>query len=537
MRKIILLLVFIFNTFYAFSQKSTNTLVTINEEQISVADFKRVYEKNLNAIDNEEAKDIEKNLDLFINFKLKVKEAYDIKLDTLTSYKTEIETYKNQLIAPYLQDKNYLNALIKEAYDRTKNEIRASHILIKLPRNFKAEDTIMPYAKIIAARNRVLAGEPFEKVAKEVSEDPSAATNGGDLGYFSAFKMLYDFEDAAYKTSLGDVSELFKTRYGYHFIQKTGNRTSKGDIQVAHILIADTSANGKIQIDEVFSKLTNGVNFNTLAKQYSNDINTKDKGGVLPRFGSGRMVKTFEEASFSLTSPDEFSGPFKTKYGWHIVKLLKQYPILSFEEMEKEILNKVRKSGRAKLSDNAVLNRLKKEYLIKVIASSKKVVLSKNIRSIPKDSLQNILLIINEKKITQSDFVSYILNRRQQPLDVLFEKFIDSEILAYFKENLVNTNLDFANTLAEYEDGLLLFELMQQKIWNISSDTLALKDYFDSHKNSYETKDFGSIKGKVMNDFQTSLEKEWIQELRANNKVEINKTILKKLLKYYRKKS
>ena len=102
---------------------------------------------------------------------------------------------------------------------------------------------------------------------------------------------------------------------------------------------------------------------------------------------------------------------------------------------------------------------------------------------------------------------------------------------------MVNTNLDFANTLAEYEDGLLLFELMQQKIWNISSDTLALKDYFDSHKNSYGTKDFSSIKGKVMNDFQTSLEKEWIPELRANNKVEVNKTILKKILKYYRKKS
>ena len=133
--------------------------------------------------------------------------------------------------------------------------------------------------------------------------------------------------------------------------------------------------------------------------------------------------------------------------------------------------------------------------------------------------------------------MSSILNRRQQPLDVLFEKFVDAEILVYFKENLVNTNTDFANTLAEYEDGLLLFELMQQKIWNISSDTLALKNYFDSHKNSYETKDFSTIKGKVMNDFQTSLEKEWIQELRANNKVEVNKMILKKLIKYYRKES
>jgi peptidyl-prolyl cis-trans isomerase SurA len=249
------------------------------------------------------------------------------------------------------------------------------------------------------------------------------------------------------------------------------------------------------------------------------------------------MVKSFEEASFSLTSLDEFSNSFKTKYGWHIVKLLKQYPILSFEEMEKEISNKVRKSGRAKLSDNAVLNRLKREYLIKVLASSKKVVLSKNIRNISKDSLQNILLTINEKNIRQSAFVSYILNRRQLSLDVLLDKFIDSEILVYFKENLVNTNTDFANTFSEYEDGLLLFELMQQKIWNISSDTIALKNYFDSHKNSYETKDLASIKGKVMNDFQTSLEKEWIQELRSNNKVEINKIVLKKLIKYYRKQS
>jgi peptidyl-prolyl cis-trans isomerase SurA len=122
-------------------------------------------------------------------------------------------------------------------------------------------------------------------------------------------------------------------------------------------------------------------------------------------------------------------------------------------------------------------------------------------------------------------------------LDVLLDKFIDSEILVYFKENLVNTNTDFANTFSEYEDGLLLFELMQQKIWNISSDTIALKNYFDSHKNSYETKDLASIKGKVMNDFQTSLEKEWIQELRSNNKVEINKIVLKKLIKYYRKQS
>jgi len=244
MKKNIFLL-FIFYNLNMFSQKNTDILVTINDDKVSVQDFKRIYERNLDAIDNDESKDIVKNLDLFINFKLKVKQAYELKLDTLTSYKNEIKTYRKQLIAPYIQDESQLNSLVKEAYDRTRTEIRASHILVKLPRNYKPKDTILPFSKINEARQRILAGEPFAKVAKELSEDPSAIRNGGDLGYFSAFNMLYDFEDMAYKTSLGDVSQIFKTRFGYHIVQKTGSRTSKGERQVAHILISDTTSNGK----------------------------------------------------------------------------------------------------------------------------------------------------------------------------------------------------------------------------------------------------------------------------------------------------
>tara|TARA_B100000787_G_scaffold7955_1_gene5951 strand:+ start:13000 stop:14613 length:1614 start_codon:yes stop_codon:yes gene_type:complete len=537
MKKIILLIVFILSAFNSFSQKDTNTLVLINGEQTSVAEFKKVYEKNLNAIDNEEAKDVEKNLNLFINFKLKVEEAYQLKLDTLKSYTREIETYRNQLIAPYLQDKNYLNSLIREAYERTITEIRASHILIKFPKNYTPKDTLALYNKIIIARNRVLAGEPFDKVAKDMSEDPSASENGGDLGYFSAFKMLYDFEDTAYTTDLGKVSLPFKTRYGYHILQNTGSRTSRGERQVAHILINDTSPNGKIKIDEVHSKLIQGIVFADLARQYSNDRNTKNKGGVLAKFGSGRMVNSFEEATFSLRKIDEFSAPFKTKYGWHIVKLLKKHPVLPFDEIKEEISERVRKSGRSKLSDDAVLNRLKKEYSINVIQSSKKIIERKNVRNISRDSLQNILLTINEKKISQNDFILYIANRKNLSVDTLLNNFIDAEVLIYFKENLVHTNLDFASTLSEYEDGLLLFELMEQKIWNISSDTLALKSYFDSHKNDYDGKDLEIIKGKVMNDYQTSLDKEWIKTLRSNNDIKINRNVLKKLIKYYRKES
>ena len=362
MKKEILLTLLLVFSLNIFSQKDTKTLVTINGEKTSVADFKKIYEKNLNAIDNEEGKDVEKNLELFINYKLKVKEAYQLKLDTLKSYKREIQTYRNQLTAPYLQDKDFLQTLIKQAYDRTKTELRASHILVKFPRNYLPSDTLKLYNKIIEARNRVLAGEAFEKVAKEMSEDPSAKVNGGDLGYFSAFKMVYDFEDAAYKTPLGKVSMPFKTRFGYHIVQNTGSRTSRGERQVAHILIADTTANGKTRIDEVYTKLNSGKTFKELAQQYSNDINTKNKGGILPKFGSGRMVKSFEDATFSLVEVNDYSEPFKTQFGWHIVKLLKEFPVVSFDEMKKEITTKVSKSGRARLSDKAVLDRLKSEY-------------------------------------------------------------------------------------------------------------------------------------------------------------------------------
>ncbi|MEQ6122928.1 peptidylprolyl isomerase [Pseudotenacibaculum sp. MALMAid0570] len=537
MKKQVLFFLILIVTVNVFGQKDDQTLVTINGEKVTVADFKKVYEKNLNAIDNEEGKDVSNNLELYISYKLKVNEAYKLKLDTLKSYKREIQTYRNQLTAPYLQDKEFLDELIKEAYYRTKNEIRASHILVRLPRSYKPEDTLKAYNTIIEARKRILNGEPFEKVAKEISDDKSALTNGGDLGYFYAFRMIYDFEDVAYNTKLGEISMPFKTQYGYHIVKKTETRLSKGEREVAHILINDTTSVGKKKIDEVYSKLKEGKSFKDLAKEYSDDRNSKNKGGVLSKFGTGRMVKPFDEASFGLAKVNDFSKPFKTRFGWHIVKLIKEYPILSYEEMEKEIRDKVKRNGRVKLSDRAVVNRLRSEYKIVEVEEAKNILNRKDIRLMPKDSLQETILKINEKSIKQEEFVSYTMNRRHLSLQALFENFIDQEVLTYFKDNLKNTNPEFASVLKEYEDGLLLFELMERKIWKKSNDTIALKEYFDKNKEKYEAKDLTKVKGKVMNDYQNFLEKEWIDKLRSESTVKIHKKVLKKLIKYYRKES
>lgn len=535
MRKVVLLLaICIFTS--SIAQKKDRTLVTIDGEEIKVSEFKRVFEKNLSSIESEEGKDVKKNLDLFINYKLKVNEAYRLKMDTSKTYKREIESYKNQLTAPYLQDKEFSERLIKEAYDRTKMEIRASHILVRFPKNYNPKDSATIYNRIMLLRDSIVKhGADFSQIAMKYSDDRSAKTNGGDLGYFGAFKMVYDFEDAAYKTKLGEVSMPFKTRFGYHIVKKVAERPSKGEVQVAHILITDKTEKGKKIIDSVYVKLKAGAAFNVLAKQYSNDINTKNKGGRLNRFGTGRMVRPFEEAAFSLENLGEYSAPFRTQFGWHIVQLVRKFPVESFEKVKPIIKTKVKRSGRGKLSDNAVLNKLKKKYTVKQFEEAKKILKRKDIRGIPVDSLQSTIISVNGKNIKQEAFVKYIRNRRNKSVSFLFDAFIDYQILAYFKENLVNTEPDYAHSLQEYKDGILLFELMNEKVWDKSSkDTLGLETYFKNNMANYKEKDLSKIRGKVISDYQNYLENKWMAALKKRSEVRVNKRALKRLVKYYR---
>jgi peptidyl-prolyl cis-trans isomerase SurA len=520
-----------------FSQKKKEVLVTINKEKITINEFKRVYEKNLDAIEDEKAKDVKDNLDLYINYKLKVADAYQIKLDTLSSYKREMETYKNQLIAPYLQDTLFLKQLIKETYYRLVNELNVAHILVKLEENASPIDTLAAYDKILEARDRILKGISFQEVAKEVSEDPSAKENGGDLGYFGAFRMVYPFEDTAFKTEVGEISMPFRTDYGYHIIQVNDTRKSLGEVEVAHIFIDETGNAGKLKIDSIYTKLKAGESFVALAKTYSKDSGSRDNGGKLQKFGSGSMAKPFEDVAFSLEKEGDYHQPIETRFGWHIIKLVKKYPMQSFEDMKVGIEDQLRRSGRAKLSDDAVINRLKKEYKITESPTIKDFLNKSNIRSIPKDSLQETLLTINNKKIKQESFINFINNRRQYAVPKLFEMFKDEEIKEYFKENLVFTEPEYAATLKEYQDGLLLFELMQEKIWKKSSeDTLALQNYFEQNISKFDVKNLDDAKGKVINKYQDYLDQQWIADLKAKNKIKINKKALRKLIGYYEKK-
>jgi peptidyl-prolyl cis-trans isomerase SurA len=308
----------------------------------------------------------------------------------------------------------------------------------------------------------------------------------------------------------------------------------EGEVEVAHILLTDSSPKGKTKIDSIYNALKSGADFEKIVLKYSNDNSTTSNGGKLPKFGIGRMLKSFEDQAYTLKNIDELSMPFQTQFGWHIVKLLKRYPIGSFEEMKNELLQKVRESGGANLSDLAVLRRLKKEYQISTNEKAKAIFSLYNIRAASIDTLQQAILTINKKEIKQERFFDYIRNRRHKPIEVLFDDFLNEEVLTYFKENLRFTEPEFAATLKEFEEGLVVFELMQQKIWDKSSKgTLGLQAFFNANLKKYDFKELSKNKGQVMNDFQTYLEEELNKNLMQKYKVVIRKKVVKELVKQY----
>lgn len=471
------------------AQKNDNVLFSIDDEKVYTSEFIRVYQKNKDIVIENEHKNFDDYFNLFVDFKLKLKQAYDLQLDTSSSYINELEQYREQLVSPYLQDQEAVELLIKEAYDRMNYEVNASHILVRLSPDAKPKDTLLAYQKIIEARNKALNGIPFEQVAKQYSEDPSANQNGGNLGYFSAFSMVYAFENAAFNTKTGEVSQPFRTQFGYHIVKVNDKRNSVGEVQVAHIMVKlnpEDSIDSKNKIFDIYNKLEQGGDFKTIAIQHSDDISSAKKGGVLPKFGTGKMIKPFEEVAFSLQNEGDFSEPFKTTYGWHILKLLKKYPIKTFEDSHDYIENKIKNGNRSKYVEKSLANEIEKQYNI---IEYLEILSDFYVADIDKMKSSKILLIIENKTFTSNDFYNFSLENKNKNIGELYDDFKNERIINYFKSHLEETNKEFAIIYQEYKDGLLLFELLQKNIWEKSEkDTIGLLKYFEANKSKYTWK-------------------------------------------------
>lgn len=502
------LLVLMLLPFIAFSQSSTDIVLTIDGESVTKEEFENIYKKN-NRDSSVTQKALDDYMELFINFKLKVHAAKELGLDTVKKFVNELAGYRTQLARPYLTDTDKLNDLMKEAYSFMGEEVRASHILVKCDANASPQDTLKAFNKIMELRKRINAGEDFTNVAKSSggSEDPSVTSNGGDLGYFTAFQMVYPFEKAAYAAKVGELSMPFRTRYGYHILKLTDRRPARGEIQVAHIVIRPkTETKGdegaKLKLEEIRQKIVNGEeSFEELAKKYSDDPSSSKKGGELPWFGTGKMVPEFEDASFGLKADGDVSMPFKTDYGWHIVKRLKVRTIPSYAEAEKDLKNKVSKDGRSEQTRKSFVEKLKKEYGYKLSADTfKKIVMAADSNAltgklyIKEKEMQSVLFTYSGKTYTVGEFNEYFRTKGMgksgivpaDHVNQVFNKLVEDKLIAEEDGKLEQKHTPFRLLMKEYREGILLFELTDQKVWSKAvKDSAGLVDFYEQNKNQF----------------------------------------------------
>lgn len=492
---------------------NSKTVLTVEGENISVEEFLQGYHKNKTDKKKPTKEELDEYLELFVNFRLKVKEAESLGLDTLSTFIKEYEGYKNQLTESYLVDKEVSNSLIKEAYDRMQQEVKASHILIDVAPDAIPEDTLEVYNRILKVRDRALKGESFEDLAKEFSKDPSAKKNGGNLGYFSALKMVYPFETAAYNTKVGDISMPIRTRFGYHIIKVVDKRKSTGEWKAAHIMVK-TAKDGSEEamktaeklISEIYEKVVNGDDFGNLARTYSDDAATRRKGGVLPWFRSNTYPEIFEKNCFGLSNDGDYSKPFKTDYGFHIVKRIEVRENPSFEDSKSRIERKVSKDSRSKVTKKVTYQRLLKEYSYKDYSKNLKFVYpAVDTTFFTKDWSYNVgskgkkkLFELDGKSFTVSDFLIYLgeFNGKRKKGDLkvvtytLFEKWKEEITFNYERSQLGSKYPEYTSLLKEYKNGILLFNLMEQKVWNKAiNDTLGLDQFFADNQKDYMWKE------------------------------------------------
>ena len=476
------------------AQDKEEVLFRIDDEKVYSSEFIRVFQKNKEIVVDYEQKNFDDYFDLFINFKIKLKQAYELKLDTISSYQAELAKYREILIMPYLQDSSATGFLIQEAYDRTVAEVDASHILIRVNPEAKSKDTLIAYNKIIEAREKILGGKSFEEIAKQYSEDPSVQSNAGNLGYFSAFSMVYPFENAAFTTEVGGVSNPFRTQFGYHIVKVNDRRISIGEVQVAHIMVKNNPSDSvfaKTKIFEIYNKLQHGDDFAQIAKEHSDDRSSAIKGGVLPQFGSGRMLAPFDEIAFGLKNENDFSAPFKSEYGWHILKLLKKIQVGSFEDQYSYLKEKIEKGNRSKYVKKALAENLEVNYEISENKSLLDSFYEANLQEMESDK---VLLTLENDDFTANDFYKYSVNKKDQNINDIYQEYKVDRIINYYKSNLEFTNDEFAETYQEYKDGLLLFELLQKHIWEKSEkDSIGLEEFYNDNKDKYVWKERGEL--------------------------------------------
>ncbi len=506
MKKFTLILLLVFFSTLIFAQKEV-VLLTVGDKKVSKEEFSYIYKKNNS--DNLNKQSLDEYLELFKNFKLKVVEAESLKMDTSLSFINELSGYRNQLEKPYLTESVKIEEFVKEAYNRNKTEIKLDIIFIKLSKNATPKDSTLAYEKAMKIKERILKGENFEKVASETSDDRQVAKNKGHLSFLPSLRIPYSIQNHAFGPNKNELSNPIRTDFGYYLVKLVDSRPAQGFFKVSHIMISapkqmkeEEKKLKKQKVDSIYSRILAGDKFEDLVK-FSDDKGTAKKGGQLPEFTTGRMVPEFEKAAFALNKVGDISKPVKTQFGWHIIKLLDKRPPESFEKQKEKLKKVVEKDPDRKTRiKNYVNKKLKKQYNFKEVGkytSFYNLVDSTVFTGkwkMPSLKIKSILLFtLDNKDYYTDDFAKFIEAKQKRKskreiksyVDKMYNDFVSQSLSETEKNNLEKNNLDFKYLMQEYHDGMLLFDLMKNEIWDkASEDTIGLKKFYEKNISDYK---------------------------------------------------
>ena len=498
------------------------TLITLGDKEITVKEFMDTYEKNNVNTEVIDKKNVDEYLKLYVDFKLKVAEAEDLKMDTAASFINELNNYRQQLAKPYFSNDDITDELVKEAYERMQYDINAAHILIKCDVNAVPSDTMAAYKKAMSIRERAMKGEDFGALAAEFSEDPSARDmeeipgvrkaykgNRGELGYFTVFDMVYPFETGVYNTEVGGISMPVRSSFGYHIIKVNSKTPASGYIRAAHIFLAvdpkdPTKSDSlvKIKAQNIYNEVVNDdKNWTDYVRRYSDDKGTLANNGVLSPFRVNQIVPEFITVVKSL-EPNQISEPVKTSFGYHIIKLVGSTVPGTFEYEKEKIKEKVERDMRGQLSEEIAMRRIMKDNKFKenvkvkdaFIATIDSTIIEGQYVASEKVNGKQVLFSTKDKSWTLQNFIDHIYakQKRQGFLTPaayayqLYDNYLQQEVFAYEDSKLEQKYPEFKALVQEYHDGILLFSLMENQVWNkAAADTLGLQDFYERNKNSY----------------------------------------------------
>ena len=506
------IIILCFSVVVAFGQKDDPVLFSVEGKPVHVSEFDYIYNKNNGDNANYSRASLIEYLDLYIKFKLKVQKARDMRLDTIQALIEELAGYRQQLSNSYLIDKEVTNRLLQEAYNRKQKDLRVSHILVSLDEKASKADGAEAYQKASSILDKINGGTPFEEAAKEFSEDKNSGENGGDIGFITALlpKGFYAFENAIYDLEPGAISEPVLSRIGYHVLKVTDERDAFGEMEASHILIRKKKLGEEItdaqeRIQTIYELLGNGAKFEDLAQQFSEDQSTAKKGGRLGYFGINRFEEVFENQAFALKENGDYSSPFESSIGWHIIKRSNKRDFSNFEKQKVSLQNQISQDDRFKLARNALIDKIKVEGKF----TENEHVLTSFSNQVQKDfysykwnipELGDDVLFHFDEYVSYSiqDFATYCKRNtrrrlqfnKQTPIaesiNEMYAEFVDEKAVAFEESRLESKYPEFKSLMREYEEGILLFEVTKLLVWDkASSDTSGLQSFYNDHKDQY----------------------------------------------------